>query len=352
MGIMEKKELVNMKKVAAILGIVLVLTLGAGTFLALSIAKGPRHLISREEAKENTEEALKKAGFSEDNFLEVYKPETIEVPLKEGTLPLEFFPMKGAKATVIFLHPMGGDRRTTYPVMEYFLKGGFQTATFDQRGVGENPGDGQGMGVLEGRDFTEVVRALKEKTDLPLYAWGMSYGANALCQGLKDEETSAALSGVILDSPLVSPGSFLREGVENAGVPLPTSFLLDLGSLGTKALYGYSYEDLDCTSGGENFKGSLLFFASEKDELISYGEMVGLYDAFPGEKKLVSVKDAPHGQIMERKPRLYMKEIGLYFLKEGKLNEGHLFRELLRSSTTEEERKLLETYLEIFKTLS
>lgn len=286
---------------------------GIFLYIGNAIADKVAMPFTRLDIKENTDKILAMAGFDEKDFLSKYKRQTLTMPLEKGDLPIEFFPSKNPRGTILLVHPIGFDARLSYLLVPSFLEIGLQVISYDQRGAGSNPEDYYTLGKKESEELVQVLDFVKDYLNgQPLYVWGVSTGATTICLGLKDS-LGEQVSGIILDSPWYDGKEVIKEVLHKEGPPIPESLLLKAGSLVSKKKYGFSYDDLDISDGTKKYYGRVLFFASKKDEIIPYSQLEYIYQSFPGKDvKLVTVEDSQHGQILIDHPLSYGKEIGLF----------------------------------------
>lgn len=99
-------------------------------------------------------------------------------------------PASPRRATLVYLHGIGDDRRSSTGVIEHFVARGLEVIAYDSRAHGESTGSFCTYGVYESRDLASVVRTL-EPGDV--FVMGTSLGGAVALIAARDEPRITAV---------------------------------------------------------------------------------------------------------------------------------------------------------------
>ena len=295
-----------------VLAAIMVVLFIVGNKVADDVAKP----FTEEEVHQNTKRVFQQMGFQEKAFLETHRLVEWTFSTEEGEIECVYHSVKNPKATLLFLPPVGYDKRLSYGLVPYLSGLGIEVVSYDPRGSRGGERDFTTFGIKEKEDLLKVIPEIKKKTeDRPCYLWGISTGATTISLCLS-HPIENEVEGVILDSPWINGKESISK-IIGERTTIPEDFLVFLGSMVSRVKYGFAYDDIQTQKLGKFYPGRVLYFASKKDRWVDPQKSKQAFGCFPGkENKLVMVQQSDHGQILGDHPLLYGKELGLFIFKE------------------------------------
>ncbi|MFD3504783.1 alpha/beta hydrolase [Streptomyces sp. NPDC058676] len=229
----------------------------------------------------------------------------VDVPGELGSLPAWFVP--GVRGTwVIAVHGLGAGREHSMNVMEFLHRHRFPVLALAYRGDlgAPRPPDGLNhFGETEWRDLDAAMRYAVRNGARRLVLHGWSTGATMALRAAARSGLRERISGLVLDSPVLSWEATLRalaSARRTPGVLLPLAVRAAQGRTG---LYG---DRLDATTTREwlDMPPTLLFHGPD-DTVAPWEHSRRLAGAHPGRVGLHTVRQAPHGAMWNADPKAY-----------------------------------------------
>lgn len=198
--------------------------------------------------------------------------------------------------TIILVHWHESNHIAMYPIAELFLDEGWNVVLYDQRSHGKNTANTVTFGYLESQDLSQVVDYTKGKTkDNTLGILGQSMGASTIAYYLRSEEAKEDLSFAIIDCPYSGMYDEISWEILKGKVPVIANGLTIIGSAFCKALYGYSFKDVDIVEQVKQSSTPTLVLHSRTDQKCPYYMSEDIFNAIPHEQKeFITFENSDH----------------------------------------------------------
>ncbi|MEU6913759.1 alpha/beta hydrolase [Streptomyces olindensis] len=228
----------------------------------------------------------------------------VEIPGELGALPAWFVP--GARDTwVIAAHGLGTTREIAMNVMEFLHRNRFPVLALAYRGDlgAPRPPDGLNhLGETEWRDLDAAIRHAVRHGARQVVLHGWSTGATMALRAAEHSELRDRVSGLVLDSPVLSWETTLRALAAARRTPGALLPLAVRAAQGRTGLYG------DRATGAAPYDGvrvPALLFHGPDDTVAPWRLSRRLADARPDMVALHTVRGAPHGAMWNADPEAY-----------------------------------------------
>jgi len=228
----------------------------------------------------------------------------VEVPGELGALPAWFVP--AARGTwVITVHGLGTTREHPMNVMEFLHHRQFPVLDLAYRGDtgAPRPRDGLNhLGESEWRDLEAGIRfAVRHGAErVVLYGW--SIGATMALRAAEHSALRDRISGLVLDSPVLSWETTLRALATARRTP---GALLPLAVRAAQGRTGLGGDRVGGASDAPRLKVPTLVVHGPDDTVAPWGPSRRLADRRPDLVTLHTVHDAPHGAMWNADPAGY-----------------------------------------------
>ena len=212
--------------------------------------------------------------------------------------------------TVILVHWHESNHVAMYPIAEVFLENGWNVVMYDQRAHGKNAAETVTFGYLESRDLAQVVSFTKDKcSNHVVGVLGQSMGASTISYYLGSEEAAENLSFAVIDCPYSGMYDEISWEISKGKAPVITNGLTLLGSTFCKALYGYSFDDVDIVEQIKNSNTPTLLMHSKIDQKCPFYMSENIFNAIPHNKKsFVIYENSDHLFSFWDEPERYAEE--------------------------------------------
>ncbi|MDG9713858.1 alpha/beta hydrolase [Streptomyces sp. DH10] len=228
----------------------------------------------------------------------------IDIPGELGALPAWFVP--GARDTwVIAVHGLGTTRELAMNVMEFLHRSHFPVLALAYRGDlgAPRPPDGLNhLGETEWRDLDAAIRYAVRHGARQVVLHGWSTGATMALRAAAHSGLRDRVSGLVLDSPVLSWETTLRAlaaARRTPGALLPLAVRAAQGRIG---LYGDRVGNTDPSAG---LRVPALVFHGPGDTVAPWQLSRRLAGARPDMVALRTVGNAPHGAMWNADPQGY-----------------------------------------------
>lgn len=310
----EKMKKSRLKK-GIIITLIVVFILGAGGSFAMGGYVADK-ILHQNESKDTQDNSIKQLGVWEydiDAFNETYKGTEISATAEDGnTVPATYFG-SDSDTCVILVHGAGGDRVSTYPLAEGYLKRGYDVIAIDQRGCGTNADDRVTFGINESLDVKAMVeyarQTLGKKT---VYVHGQSMGAQTTALYASNVTPGAvnAADAVICDSPVPGMELMLKEMFGDGD----TESFMARYLTGTSKFYmglvnGIDYDDADTINVVKNDNIPTLIICSDRDSVCLPNQVEMVYNNVACENKAIVHFDSAHIEGIIDYPEEYMDSV-------------------------------------------
>jgi pimeloyl-ACP methyl ester carboxylesterase len=228
----------------------------------------------------------------------------IDIPGELGALPAWFVP--GARDTwVIAVHGLGTTRELAMNVMEFLHRNRFPVLALAYRGDlgAPRPPDGLNhFGETEWRDLDAAIRYAVRYGARQVVLHGWSTGATMALRAAARSGLRDRVSGLVLDSPVLSWETTLRALAAARRTPGPLLPLAVRAAQGRTGLYGDRLGDPDPAAG---LRVPALVFHGPDDTVAPWQLSRRLAAARPDLVALRTVGNAPHGAMWNADPQGY-----------------------------------------------
>ncbi|WP_454344523.1 alpha/beta hydrolase [Streptomyces canus] len=244
----------------------------------------------------------------------------VDIPGELGLLPAWFVP--GVRDTwVIAVHGLGATREHTLNVMEFLHRHRFPVLATTHRGDAGAPRPADGLnhfGETEWRDLDAAMRYAVSNGARQLVLHGWSTGATMALRAAAHSGVRDRVSGLILDSPVLSWELTLRAlaaARHTPGVLLPLAVRAAQGRTGLPSDHSGLYADrtapyadhADRTDdmGPDRPPPPTLLLHGPDDTIAPWGPSRRLAAAHPDRIALHTVRQAPHAAMWNADPSAY-----------------------------------------------
>jgi alpha-beta hydrolase superfamily lysophospholipase len=229
--------------------------------------------------------------------------ESIEIPSKSGSqLAGWYLPAANSRATVVFVHGIGADRRQMLELARILHGEGCAALLIDLRAHGESPGDMITLGHLERYDVQAAIDYARQRE--PTHRIGLvgrsMGGAAALLAPKLD------LDALVIESVYAT----IDDAIANRVGPLKPLLLWQLGPRA-----GITADDLRPIDRIGEIGCPVCIVTGGADRLTPVAESRRLYDAAKTPKELVVFENSGHEDFLARDPGLYRSRV-VRFLEE------------------------------------
>ncbi|MFJ8466733.1 alpha/beta hydrolase [Streptomyces swartbergensis] len=228
----------------------------------------------------------------------------IDIPGELGALPAWFVP--GARDTwVIAVHGLGTTRELAMNVMEFLHRNHFPVLALAYRGDlgAPRPPDGLNhLGETEWRDLDAAIRYAVRYGARQVVLHGWSTGATMALRAATHSGLRDRVSGLVLDSPVLSWETTLRALAAARRTPGALLPLAVRAAQGRTGLYGDRAGGTDPSAG---LRIPALVFHGPDDTVAPWQLSRRLADARPDVVALRTVGNAPHGAMWNADPQGY-----------------------------------------------
>ncbi len=229
----------------------------------------------------------------------------IDVPGELGALPAWFVP--GMRGTwVIAVHGLGATREHSMNLMEFLHRHRFPVLALAYRGDlgAPRPPDGLNhFGETEWRDLDAAMRYALGNGARQLVLHGWSTGATMALRAATRSGLRERISGLVLDSPVLSWEATLRALASARRTPSALLPLAVRAAQGRTGLYGDRL-DATATPGRLDMPPTLLFHGPD-DTVAPWEHSRRLAATHSGRVALHTVRQAPHAAMWNADPKAY-----------------------------------------------
>ncbi|MFI8455749.1 alpha/beta hydrolase family protein [Kitasatospora sp. NPDC085464] len=221
-----------------------------------------------------------------------------------GALPA--WHLDGKRGTwVILVHGPEADRQQTLPVLPVLDRFGLPVLAVTYRGDEGAPASPDGyshFGETEWRDVEAAVRLALDNGASRVILYGWSVGATVVLQTAARSTWAHAISGLILDSPVLDlPGSARRDA-ERLGF---RGAAAELGVLAARGRTGVDLADFSRIAEGADLRVPTLLLHSPDDRVSPFHSAERLAAARPDVVNLQAFPGADHGALWNSAPDHY-----------------------------------------------
>ncbi|MFE9094921.1 alpha/beta hydrolase family protein [Streptomyces sp. NPDC007264] len=228
----------------------------------------------------------------------------VDVPGELGALPAWFVP--GARDTwVITVHGLGTTREHPMNVMEFLSRYRFPVLDPAYRGDPEAPRPADGLNHLGETEWHDVDAAVRYAVDhgaerVVLHGW--STGATMALRAAAHSALRERISGLVLDSPVLSWEATLRALAAARRTP---DALLPLAVRAAQGRAGLRLDRVRESAAVDRLTVPVLIFHGPGDTVAPWGPSRRLAQRRPDLVTLHTVQDAPHGAMWNADPAAY-----------------------------------------------
>ena len=228
----------------------------------------------------------------------------VDVPGELGALPAWFVP--GARDTwVIAVHGLGATRELALNVMEFWHRSRFPVLALAYRGDlgAPRPADGLShLGETEWRDLDAAIRYAVRYGARQVVLHGWSTGATMALRAAERSGLRERVSGLVLDSPVLSWETTLRALAAARRTP---GALLPLAVRAAQGRTGMPGGRATAPVPHDGLRVPALIFHGPGDTVAPWRLSRRLADARPDMVSLRTVAHAPHGAMWNADPQAY-----------------------------------------------
>ncbi|MFJ2579138.1 alpha/beta fold hydrolase [Kitasatospora aureofaciens] len=221
-----------------------------------------------------------------------------------GALPA--WRLGGKRGTwVILVHGPGADRRQTLPVLPVLDRLALPALAVTYRGDEGAPASPDGLGHFGETEWRDVESAMRLALDsgagrVILYGW--SLGATICLQTAARSDWAHAISGLVLDSPVLDLPATARRGATRAGY---SGAAAELGALAAEGRTCVDLADFARIAEGTDLRVPTLLLHSPDDPIAPFSAAEHLAAARPDVVSLQPFPGADHAALWNSAPAHY-----------------------------------------------
>ena len=297
-----------MKKIFAVLGIVILILIGAAYFI------GDYFVTFALERGEDGSPPKAVANIADPNLTAPAEPNFAKEVWKIKSadnleLYAEYFsPTEKNHDWAILVHGYGRDGRFAYDYAEEYLNRGWNVLIPDLRAAGHSEGKFLTMGYFESQDIQLwAKKILEHDSDAKIILHGVSMGAaTVLMASALDIDN---LSAVVADCGYTSAYDMFTAQLEVI-FGLPEYPIMPAVDVVSKMKTGVAISEAAPIKAVPNSKVPTLFIHGTTDKLVPYAMMEKLFDASNAPvKEKFTVEDAGHADAKNKNPQLYFEKV-------------------------------------------
>ncbi|MFF0412431.1 alpha/beta hydrolase family protein [Kitasatospora sp. NPDC004745] len=221
-----------------------------------------------------------------------------------GALPVWF--LDGKRGTwVILVHGPGGDRQQTLPVLPVLDRLSLPALAVTYRGDEGAPASPDGLshfGETEWRDVESAMRLALDNGAGRVILYGWSVGATMVLQAAARSSWAHAISGIVLDSPVLDLPATARRRAARAGYTGPAA---ELGALAAEGRTGVDLADFTRIAEGADLRVPTLLMHSPDDQLAPFRSAERLAGLRQDVVSLQTFPGADHAALWNSAPTHY-----------------------------------------------
>ena len=224
----------------------------------------------------------------------------VTVTAADGTSLHGYYFDEGSDVTVVVLHKYNDTGLSDFLPGAWLNEAtGCNILMPDARAHGESGGQYTGFGYLEQNDLTVWLNWAEEKWGEQTFViWGVGTGANTALYAANSDLLPDNVALIVAESPYASLHELAKYAMwETFEVPsFPFLYPIEWALAASDA--GYTVKDLElaATLAAGSADVPVLFLQSEGDGYVLPDWSRGVYDAYPGEKSLIS-GEGGHGTV-------------------------------------------------------
>lgn len=187
---------------------------------------------------------------------------------------------------------------------------GYNLLVVDQRAHGDSEGNTITFGVKEKYDCIDWVQFVISRfgSDVKILLGGVSMGASTVLMASGLAELPPQVKAITGDCGYSSPEAILRKVSRDRKIPdaLGYPFL----RLGARLFGGFSLADGGAVEAVKHSRVPIMIMHGEADDFVPYSMALEIFEACPGEKRLLSIPCAGHGLSYFFDTETYSREVG------------------------------------------
>lgn len=256
--------------------------------------------------------------------LQQFFHEDLYITSKDGLkLHGTYFPLEGAKKTVICFHGYTSEGLNDYSTLALFYRNhGFSLLIVDERAHGKSEGTYIGFGCLDRFDalrwIEEIVRLEGKEVEILLHGDSMGGATVLMTAGLS---LPKQVKAIVSDCAFTSAWEVFTSVLNNS-YHIPAFPILHIANEMVKKRAGYGLRDCNAKEEVAKTQIPILFLHGEADTFVPCRMAYELYECCSSPKKLVIIEGAGHVESCYREAQLFedsIKEfIFPFFKKENK----------------------------------
>ena len=188
-----------------------------------------------------------------------------------------------------------------------FVEKGFNVLTPDCRGHGKSEGAYIGMGWHDRLDVISWINEIiKRDENAEIVLYGVSMGG-ATVMMVSGENLPQNVKCIIQDCGYTSIYEIFKHQLKSKfGLPaFPLMYVVDL-VFRLRAGYGFLRQQGSAIKQIQNTNLPILFIHGDKDDFVPTSMVFELYEQAGGEKEILVIKGADHGQCYHKNKKLYL----------------------------------------------
>lgn len=256
-------------------------------------------------------------GHQDSDAQKVYDTWVEQQTLEEWTLEsqdglqlwAQFYPAAEQSHTyVLAVHGYTVDHRDIAPAIVPFAEQGWNVVAIDQRGRGNSEGNFLSMGWLEKNDvilWAEKITEIDPQAQIVLYGESMGAATVMMAAG---ETLPQQVVAVVEDCGYTSANDMFKAQLKER-FNLPEVPFLPSAALVGQMRLGFNFKNADALAQLKKAILPILFIHGGADDYVPTEMGYELYEMYQGEKDLLIVEGAGHGQSADVDPVGYYTKI-------------------------------------------
>lgn len=266
---------------------------------------GDRDAAIGNEASTDTDDQASAPDTALPTWIAKEQIDTLSVTSEDGLkLQGRWFRQTDSHQWVIAVHGYHSSIASMEPYAQWYYAQGYQVLTPHMRAHGDSEGDYIGMGWLDRKDMLLWIDAIiRQDPQAQILLHGVSMGA-ATVMMTSGETLPDNVKAIVEDCGYTSVWDIFSSEMK-VRFGLPDFPVMYVSSWMSSLKAGYNWKEASALEQVKKSRLPILFIHGDKDDFVPTDMVYPLYEAAPGEKQLLIVKDAGHAESRETDSDLY-----------------------------------------------
>lgn len=295
----KKKNKIMIIVVSILLGVIVVTSIGVGTYLFnYAIVEKPPLSAEVQAGADVISTTFTQARANGRAWMDEMSARELNQTSYDGIELVGYYipAAIASKKTAVLVHGHRSDARMMGDYGKFYYDQGFNVFMADNRGHGSSEGDYVGMGWLDRLDYLGWIDILMQETgeDTEFVLHGISMGAATVLMLSGEEDVPDGVKAIIADCSFTSAwDEFYYQVTEMFHIPAFP--VLNIGDIETRLLAGFNFKEASAVEQVKKSNTPIFIIHGDTDSYNPTYMANEIFEAIPGEKELWLVPGAEHG---------------------------------------------------------